>query len=156
MENGRQFEVNLYRREIGEEVLVEVLRGQERLHLKVAVIERDDDPYRFSEMVCPDKNLIPELGILALDIDRRLERRLPALRKQFGVLVAAISAEASFETGMFFPGDVIFAINNREVASLEGLRNSLSAIGPGAPIVVQVQRRNKLRYIAQQKQFSGQ
>jgi serine protease Do len=42
MENGRQLHVNLYRRTVGDVVRLEVLRGDQRLEVPVAVSERRD------------------------------------------------------------------------------------------------------------------
>src|SRR5579863_2883993 len=58
MENARQLEVNLYGRLIGEKVPLEILRGDQKLTFEVEVIERDDDPMRFADLVNPEKNII--------------------------------------------------------------------------------------------------
>ncbi len=65
MENGRQLEVNLYRRRAGEQVTLEVRRGNERRSFQVAVVDRRDDVDRFADRVTPEKNLVAPLGILA-------------------------------------------------------------------------------------------
>lgn len=147
MENGRQFEVNIYRRPVGEEVLLEVLRGSERLTMKVSVIERPDEASRFLEMVNPRDNLVPRLGILAIDIDSRVEEMLPRLRKKFGVLVAAISADSPVENGAFYPGDVIYGINGVEITGLFGLRAELDKLRPGDAAALQIQRRGQLMFL---------
>ncbi|HUU36210.1 MAG TPA: trypsin-like peptidase domain-containing protein, partial [Vicinamibacterales bacterium] len=74
IENGRQLEVNLYRRAAGSDAALDVLRGAERLRLSVAVEERHDDPLRFSELVTRETNGVPRLGVLALSLT-------PALRQ---------------------------------------------------------------------------
>lgn len=148
MENGRQFNVNLYQKTVGEKVLLEVLRGSERLKVEVEVIERDDDPGRFSAMVNGTDNLVPRLGVLAIDINRRVEEMLPNLRKRFGVLVAAISAETPSEDVQFYPGDVIYSINNTEVTSLKNLQAEMAKINAGDPVVIQIQRGRQLQYLS--------
>ena len=45
------------------------------------------------------------------------------------------------------PGDVIYAVNARPVASLDDLRNTLAGLGPGAAVVLQVQRAGELTYL---------
>ncbi|MCB0303283.1 MAG: PDZ domain-containing protein, partial [Calditrichaeota bacterium] len=147
MENGRQFDVNLYRRNLGDKVQLEVLRGDARLNLTVEVIERDDDPDRFLTMTNPKDNLIPRLGILGLDINRRIEEMIPRLRKRFGVLVAAVSAEMPDASGQLFPGDVIFEVNGVEVTGLTSLRGALENLRPGDAAVLQIQRQGRLQYM---------
>ena len=73
-ENARQFHVNLYPHAVGEVVHVEVLRGDRRLTVPVAVTERPDDPGRLADMVTPERNVVARLGILGLDLDEGLAR----------------------------------------------------------------------------------
>ena len=93
MENGRQFQVNLYRRTVGERVTLRVQRGSDITDFEVRVVERPNDPDRFRDMVHPDRNLVDELGILGVDYERALASKLPRLRKRSGVVVAARSVE---------------------------------------------------------------
>ncbi|NIW23889.1 MAG: PDZ domain-containing protein, partial [Gammaproteobacteria bacterium] len=88
MENGRQFDVNLYRRRIGQNVELEILRDGKSRAVNVKVVERPGPSGRFIAMVDPDRNLVQELGILALDRTPDIERMLPALRRDTGVVVA--------------------------------------------------------------------
>ena len=53
------------------------------------VIERDDDPQRFADMVNPDDNLVSKLGILGIEINEKLSEMLPDLRHEYGIVVAA-------------------------------------------------------------------
>ena len=92
MENARQFQVNLYRRAVGETVRLEVLRGASPLTFFAAVTERPTDPDRFQRLVRPGEHLIRELGILGLNLDRDVAALLPPLRRAVGVLVASTVA----------------------------------------------------------------
>jgi serine protease Do len=148
MENGRQFDVNLYRRNIGDNVKLEIIRGSERLNISVKVIERDDDPFRFIDMVNPAENLVPRLGILGIDLNSRIEEMLPRLRKKFGVLVAAISGETPAIDDMLYPGDVLYAVNGTEITGLYSLRTELEKYKTGDAVVLQLQRQGKLMFLA--------
>ena len=77
MENARQFEVNLYRRRVGDIVALEVQRGSETVKTTAAIAERPDDPARFAELVDAKQNLIARLGILG-GRRRSDRRRAPA------------------------------------------------------------------------------
>lgn len=137
MENGRQLEVNLHRHRIGETVELEVLHGGARRSVRVAVSERAGDAGRFAELVTPERNLVPEVGILGLEIDRELAREIGPLRQPGGVLVAAIAADAPFWEAGFESGDVIHAVNGRDgiIPSLDGGWNAwLGSARSGAPL----------------------
>ncbi len=148
MENGRQFDVNVYQRPIGTIVSLEVLRGSETLSFQVPVYERPDDVTRFTLMVTPDENLIPRLGILGLDLTAQTAALLPGLRSSSGVLVAARAPDAVYGAGALAPGDVVFALNDRPITSLAQLRAVIAAVQVGEPVVLHIERRGQLLYMA--------
>lgn len=148
MENGRQFDVNLYGQGIGDLVSLEVLRGSQKLTFRVRVIEREDDFGHLLERVTPENSLVPKLGILGLDIDGQIAKILFPPRKLGGVLIAARSPGSPYWQAEFLPGDVIYAINGKEITSLASLRARLAELQTGDPVVVQVQRQETLRFIA--------
>jgi serine protease Do len=148
MENGRQLEVNLYRAPIGQEVNLEVLRGAERRTFQVEVIERQDDGLRLEELVTPESNLIPELGILGLDLDRKIRALLPPLRRSNGVLVAGRASSAPPGERGFEPGDVIHRLNGKDVQSVSGIRKTLEGLAFGTPLAVQIERGGRLMFLA--------
>ena len=148
MENGRQFNVNLYRRPIGETVTLEIQRGTQKLAFRVRVIEQADDVGRFASMVTPENNLVPQLGILGIDVDSKVAQMLPPPRKLGGVLVALRSPSSPFWGDGFVPGDVIYSINGEEIKSLDNLRTQLAGLDGTDPVVFQVQRGDELRFIA--------
>ncbi len=147
MENGRQLEVHVYGRKVGERVTVEVLRGSDQRSIRVEVTERPRSPKGFGELVSPERNLIAELGILALDLDQDLARMLAPLRRRTGVVVASMAADAPFWEGGFAAGDIIHEFNGRQITSLDNLRAALAQLGPGDPVVIQVERRQEMVYV---------
>jgi serine protease Do len=148
MENGRQFDVNLYRRSVGDTVTVEVLRDGRQMKYPVAVAEREDDPTRFADMVSPERNIVPRLGILALDIDERVAEMLGELRLAGGVLVAARSKDTPGAEHALEAGDVIISINGKRVESLAELRSAVGRLPSRAPVVFQIQRFGQLLFVA--------
>jgi serine protease Do len=54
MENARQFEVDLYRIPLNQMAAIEVLRDTEKIRTQVKVAEREDDPFRFLDLVKPE------------------------------------------------------------------------------------------------------
>ncbi len=148
MEDAPQLNTSIYRMTLGEKIRLTVLRGGQTLNVTVPVIEREDDPQRFADMVNPDDNLVPKLGILAIEINEKLAAMLPDLRHEYGVVVAARAANAPYSGKGLEPGDVIYEINRTPTATIKALRASLDDLKSGAAVVLQVERSGKLIYIA--------
>jgi serine protease Do len=148
IENARQLEVNLYQRAIGDRVRLDVERDGQRLTVAVEVDEREDDPERFADYVTPEQNLVPRLGILAIDIDRRVRGMLPSLRLPGGVAVAALAPTPQSSGEGLAAGDIITAVNGTLIASLSDLREAIDALEPGQACVLQIQRGAQLRFVA--------
>jgi S1-C subfamily serine protease len=136
----------LYQQSLTAIVDVTVKRDGKELKFSMPVIERDDDPQRFADMVNPERNLIRRLGILAIEITDKLSEMLPDLRHDYGVVVAARASDAP--GSVLEPGDVIYEMNKTPTVSIKALRSVLDTLKPGDTAVLQVQRGTKLRYIA--------
>ena len=148
MENGRQFRINLYTRGVGEQVRLEVMRGERRLTIPVGIIERDHDVGRLADIVSP-RNTIRELGVLGIDLTPRVAEMLPELRHTTGIVVALVSPETPYsQQGRLQPGDVIYTFNGTPVDGVAKLRTALGAIEANAPFVLQVEREGTLIYLA--------
>jgi S1-C subfamily serine protease len=147
MENGRQFDVNLYRLAAGDVATIEVLRGTAQTKVPVAIAEREGDPTRFSDMVTPERNLVARLGILALDINATLAAAVGGLRGPGGVLVAARALNVGAEYGLEV-ADVILSLNGTTVKSLAELRSMIGRLPDNAPVALQVQREGQLRFLS--------
>ena len=149
MENARQFDVNLYRRSVGDVVPLEVQRGEARLTLRVKVRERPTDTDRLAEMVTRERNFIAPLGILALDLsDPRLAALVGSLRARAGVVVAAARGDGLPWEDALQAGDVIYTVNGQSVLDIDGLRAALAGLSGKRSAVLQVEREGVLRYIA--------
>ena len=147
MRDARQFELNLYRYRVGQKVSLELLRGDMKLSVDVPVEEREDDPQRFADMVDRAKNTISRLGILGIEIDRQIAEMLPDLRKKYGVVVAARYGDSPYSGDSLVLGDVIYSVNTTPVTSVQALRAALDALKETDPLVMQVERRGRLRFV---------
>jgi serine protease Do len=146
LDNARQFDVRLYRAAPGEVVKVELVRDGRTLLAEVPVMERADDPDRFASRVTPERNLVPRLGILGIELDDEVRKAIPGLRREAGVLVAARAGSAPAEGGLQV-GDVIYALNGVSVLGLAELRDSVARAAVGSALVLQVERSGKLLYV---------
>ena len=122
--------------------------GIEPWKVKVAVTTLPEDPTRVLEIVRPEKNLVPELDILGVDIDDKLGAALHSRHEGGGVLVAAMSADASPPADRFQPGDVIRTLNRTPIHSLADLRKAVAGMKDGDPVVVQIERQGMLTFVA--------
>jgi serine protease Do len=133
--------------EFGEKVHLDVLRGKERLAFDVPVAEPSRDMDQVAALADPEKNLVPTLGILGVEIDRRIAAMVPDLRDPFGIIVAARSAGAGAEVPLT-TGDVIRTLNGQPMTTLDRLRSALKSLPPGAPVALQIQREQRLLFIS--------
>jgi serine protease Do len=148
LNNAREFETALYRIPLHQMVSVEARRGTQKLTVKVKVEERDDDPFRFVDLVKPDQNRVPKLGIIGVPITQEIAKLLPETRKPYGVIVAARTGEAEYAgQGGLKLGDVIYSVNTTPVSSLEALRNAVDSLKTADPLVLQIERDSKLMYL---------
>jgi serine protease Do len=130
-----------------EKVHLEVMRGQEKLAFDVPMMERSDSMDQISALADPEKNLVRPLGILGIEIDKRVAAMAPDLRDPYGIIVAAKSNEASADVPLT-TGDVIRTLNGQPMTTLDRLRAALQALKPGAPVVLQIQRDDRLLFMA--------
>ena len=133
--------------ETGDTVHLDLLRGKERFALDVKVMEAPHDMDQIAALADPEKNLVPTLGILGVEIDKRIAAMAPDLRDPFGILVAARAAGATVEVPLN-AGDVIRTLNGQPMTTLDRLRSALKALPPGAPVALQIQRDQKLLFLA--------
>jgi serine protease Do len=149
MENGRQLQVRLYRHAAGETVTFEILRDGRTLNLPVRMTERDEPRAILPALLDPRENLAPRLGILGVSLEPQIARLLPAVRVRSGVVVVSMIAGAiDVRDGGLAPGDIIYAINRTRVSGLAELRTMLDGLKTGDAVVLQLERRGELTYLA--------
>jgi serine protease Do len=134
-------------RESGDKIHLEVLRGKEKLSFDVNAMEPPRDMDQIAALADPEKNLIPALGILGVEITDKVAAMAPDLRDPFGILVAARAAGASIEVPLA-AGDVIRTLNGEPMTTLERLRTALKSLPPGASVAMQIQRDERLLYVS--------
>jgi serine protease Do len=145
-ENVPTVSYNFLLRDSGEKVHLEVLRGTQKLEFDVPVLEEKHDIDSVLALATPDQNLVPEIGILGVEIDKRLAPLVPDLRHQYGIIVAARTSGASRDIAVM-PGDVIVAMNDVPTMTLDYLRTALKRLAQADPVVFQIEREGKLMYV---------
>jgi serine protease Do len=133
--------------ETGDKVHLDLRRGKERFALDVKVMEPPHDMDQIAALADPEKNLVPTLGILGVEIDKKIAAMASDLRDPFGILVAARAAGATVEVPLI-AGDVIRTLNGQPMTTLDRLRGALKTLPAGAPVAMQIQRDQKLLFLA--------
>jgi serine protease Do len=133
--------------EYGQKVHLDILRGKNRLAFDVPVAQPPRDMDQVAALADPDKSLVATLGILGVEIDQRIAAMVPDLRDPFGIIVAARATGASVEV-LLLTGDVIRTLNGQPMTTLDRLRTTLKSLPPGAPVALQIQRDQKLLFVA--------
>lgn len=134
-------------REYGQKVHLDLLRGDTALAFDVPVMEPPHDMDQITALADPDKSIVPVLGILGVEIDRKIAAMAPELRDPFGIIVAARAAGAGIEVPLN-AGDVIRTLNGEPMTTLDRLRMALKALPPGSPVALQIQRDQRLMFLS--------
>ena len=149
MENGRQFQVGLYRHLVGDVVTLQILRDGKTQEVPVAMTERKEPLAGLVAAADPRDNLVTRLGILAVNLDKRIAELLPGLRTSSGVVVAStVLGALNAQEGGLANGDIIYAINRTPIKTLAELRAALDPLMTGDPVVLELERRGELMYLA--------
>jgi serine protease Do len=138
---------NFRLRDSSERVQLVVLRGTTQHSLSVAPVEVRNEFESASAMADPQKSLVPELGILGVEIDQRIAAAATGLRDPYGIIVVARAAGATSEVPLL-PQDVIRSLNNQQITTLQALGDAARALKPGAAVTLQVQREGRLMYVS--------
>lgn len=134
-------------RDSTEPVQMLVLRGTTQRELRITAVEEKSEFDSMSSMTDPEKHLVPQLGILGLEIDKNIATIATGLRDPNGIIVMARAAGASSVVPLE-PRDVIRSFNNKPVFTLAQLRDLVQGIKPGTPVTLHVQRGGRLTYVS--------
>ena len=132
----------------GQPVMLDVVRGAQRLRLAIPVVEQRDSLDRLMGSVDPEKNLVRRIGIVGVPIDSATASLIPDLRSPSGVLVLARASYAGGVESGLAAGDVIHAVNAVPIGTLDDLRTALRRFQPGDPVVLQVERQGRFTFLA--------
>ncbi|HEY3839221.1 MAG TPA: trypsin-like peptidase domain-containing protein [Bryobacteraceae bacterium] len=131
----------------GDQLLFDLQRGAQRVEKKVAVLDRAEAPKGLADLAARQGELVRPLGILALNLDARVNAALPGLRRLSGVAVGAIPTEYAAANPGLQAGDVIYEINGKPVESVARLNAELSARTVGQPVALLVERDGTLSWV---------
>ena len=138
----------LYLHRLDEVLKLEILRGDQKKTLLIPAIEHRDQMDQLFDSADPEKNLVPRLGILAIDLTPDLRNQIGALRISSGVIVLGRAADLILPDTGLQTGDVIHSLNTTPVPDMATLRAAVLSLKPGDPVVIQVERADGLTYLS--------
>jgi serine protease Do len=147
VENATHFAMGIFRRKAGETVRLGVVRAGKHIEIVSAVLARVDGPGQLAKKVTAESNLVPQIGLLCVDVDETTLQMLPGLRRPYGVIVAARSPSVSSQQTPLQQGDVVYAINGKLIPDLTSFRHAMASFQPGDAVVFEVERPGKLALI---------
>jgi S1-C subfamily serine protease len=140
IESAAQFATGIFTRAPGDIVELGVIRNGKSLHLSTAVLARNDSSNQLAKKVSAETNLVPQLGLLCVDVDETTMQMLPGLRRPFGVVIAARAPSVSSQQTPLQQGDVVYAINGKLIPDLTSFRAAVGSFKAGDPVVFEVER----------------
>lgn len=146
--NVPQFAAAFQFRENPAPLRVEVIRGTEKISLEIPVVEVQDSMDRLADSLNPTRDLVPQLGIIGVEIDSRIAAVVSGLRTDSGVIVAARTTFGATVDSGLQTGDVIHALNGTPVLSLNALNTAVKQFKPGDSVVLQIERDGKLQFLS--------
>jgi serine protease Do len=145
-ENLPTVSYNFRLRDSLENVQLVVIRGEAQISISVKPVEQRSEFDSVSSISDPMKNLVEPLGIIGVEITPELAASASGLRDPYGIIVVARAASNATEVPVL-PKDIIRSINNRRITTLDGLRDAVRSLKPGAPVTLQIQREERLLYV---------
>jgi serine protease Do len=142
------FTAALYLHPVDQVMKLEVLRAGAEKTINVAVLQERNHMDQMLDAANPESNLVAPLGILAIGIDEHIREAVTGLRVASGVIVLGRAADLLGPDIGLVTGDVIHAINNRPVDTVDNLRSAMSQLKSGDSVVLQVERGGKLQFVS--------
>lgn len=131
----------------GSSAKVEVLRDKQKITFSIPVIEQPPQVDELEDLIDPQESLVNQIGIFGMEINDKVARQLPDLRIPSGVIVLGLVADQMTTGTDLQQSDVIHAVNDKRVTSLERLRTLLKAVPRGGACVLQVERDGNLTFV---------
>jgi serine protease Do len=141
------FAAALYLHSADQSVLLDVLRGPKKVSLVVPAIQHHDKFEDLQHLIVP-QNLVSDLGVFVHDFDGALRDVLPHLRIASGVIVVGQSPELNSYTSSLRAGDVLHALNQTPIESVDQLKSMLRGMKSRQSTVLQIERAGQLQYVS--------
>ena len=127
---------------------MDVLRGETPMSFYVAVKVHHESIDALADIPGLQKRLVRKLNVFVADLDGNVKPLLEDTRSDSGVVVVAqLSGSNSLETGLE-TGDIIRALDRTALQTTSQFQTLVHNLSPGDPVVLQIERKGKLQYLA--------
>jgi serine protease Do len=147
VESVPMLSLELSRYAAGDTVKLGLLRGTDAVTVDVTVMERPHPIDELAGLADPEKSAVARLGIIGIDVGDDTAALLPGLRISSGVFVAARTQVLSGNEVPLIAGDVIHAVNNFIVRSVDSLRVLVNDARANTELVLQIERSGQLQFV---------
>jgi serine protease Do len=138
----------LYLHPVDQVLPIDVLRGVNPMSFNVSVKVYHEDIDDLADIPDLQKSLIRKLNIFVTDLDGKVRPLLTGARSDSGVVVLAqTSGPNAVDTGLE-TGDIIRAVDRTALQSTSQFEAIVRKLRSGDPVVLQVERKGRLRYLA--------
>ena len=146
MKNAQEFDSTIYRRSPGSVLTFRVLRGASQLDATVKVEESPGSSEQLDAAVS-ENNLVARLGVLCVQIDKKIADANPDLRRGYGLIVAGKSTMGQSQFIDLREMDIIHRMNGGMVTDLGLFRKAIDALPTGTAVVLQIERDHRMQFI---------
>jgi len=136
----------LYQHPPNENVTLSVLRGSSRISLEIPALQHYDQEGELSTLATPN-NRVAQLGIFATELEHNFQFVIGNVRSSGGVVVLAKTSGPNALKAKLQAGDIIRSLNATPMDSVEQLRTAVRELKSGDPVVLQIERDEKLQYV---------
>lgn len=104
-------------------------------------------PSSVEDVISLAQDTIGRLGVVGVNFDEKLHSLYPDAKGSDGVVIAAMSEGIQRGASKLSAGDVVHAVNGFAIHNVDGLRTTLNKIPADEPVVLQLERDGRFRYI---------
>lgn len=127
---------------------IDVLRGGTPMSFYVSVKVHQESIDDLADVPGLKKSLVRRLNVFVTDLDGEVKPLLQETRSDSGVVVVAqVSGSNGLDTGLE-TGDVIRAVDRTALQTTSQFQTLVHSLRSGDPVVLQVERKGKLQYLA--------
>ncbi len=142
------FMTALYLHPVDQVIKLDVLRGTSRMSFNVSVTVYHEKINALADLPDLQKSLVRKLSIFVTELDDRVRPLLNASRSDFGIVVVTPTSGPNAVDSGLEAGDIIRAIDRTPLQSISQLEEMVRTLKSGDPVVLQVERNEKLQYLA--------
>ena len=131
----------------GKPVTLEFQRASHLISMTITPVFYPDEPSSVEDIISPAQDTIGRLGVVAVNYGEKLRDLYPDARGSDGVVIAAMSEGIERGASKLCAGDIVHAVNGLAIHNVDGLRTTLNEIPPDEPVVLQLERDGRFRFI---------